>query len=343
VIPLSDKTPIKKRYSAFFNQDFPLDLILVGVWLAAGIIAIYLPVLNQTPVRVVLALPVLLFIPGYSLISALFPKEGDIDLITRITLSIGVSVAVVPLIGLGLNFTQGGIRLDPIVISLTLFTMILIFVAQYTRAVLPSQERFRMPFSAIAGTIREEILPPGSGRIDRLLSAALVLGILITLIITVFVITVPREGEQFTEFYILGENRTAANYPDAIRPGQNYPMYVGIVNHEYRDTRYTIETWMMHTEFDNVTNTSRIIAMNPNDRLLLTLTHNETRLISYNLSVNKTGYNFVEFLLFNEDVPGFEVTGSDRINASYRELHLGLASDEEEEGEGSNDQIIITS
>jgi uncharacterized membrane protein len=59
------------------------------VWLAAGIIAIYLPVLSQTPVRVVLALPVLLFIPGYSLISALFSKEGDIDLITRITLSIG--------------------------------------------------------------------------------------------------------------------------------------------------------------------------------------------------------------------------------------------------------------
>jgi hypothetical protein len=30
----------------------------------------------------------------------------------------------------------------------------------------------------------------------------------------------------------------------------------------------------------------------------------------------------VEFLLFDETVPGFNVTGSDRINASYRDLHL---------------------
>jgi hypothetical protein len=37
----------------------------------------------------------------------------------------------------------------------------------------------------------------------------------------------------------------------------------------------------------------------------------------------------VEFLLFEEDVPGFEVTGSDRINASYRNLHLVLPDHEE--------------
>jgi len=125
-------------------------------------------------------------------------------------------------------------------------------------------------------------------------------------------------------------------------------MYIGIVNHKYRDTSYTNKTWMIHTEFDNVTNTSRITSMDPNIRLLLSLTHNETRLIPYNLSVNKTGYNRVEFLLFNEEVPGFEVTGSDRINASYRNFHLILGSDEEEEGGdneggGSIEQIITTS
>jgi uncharacterized membrane protein len=136
------------------------------------------------------------------------------------------------------------------------------------------------------------------------------------------VIAFPKEGERFTEFFILGENRTAANYPDAIRPGQNYPMYIGIGNHEYRDTSYTIETWLLRTEFNNVTNTSHIIAMDPNDRVSFTIAHNETKIIPYNLSVRKTGYDRVEFLLFNESVPGFDVTGKDRINASYRDLHL---------------------
>jgi hypothetical protein len=44
----------------------------------------------------------------------------------------------------------------------------------------------------------------------------------------------------------------------------------------------------------------------------------------------------VEFLLFNESVPGFNVTGSDRINASYRNLHLWVVEkhvEEDEEGE----------
>ena len=61
--------------------------------------------------------------------------------------------------------------------------------------------------------------------------------------------------------------------------------------------------------------------MDPLDHRSLTLAHNETVTIPYTLSLNKTGYNRVEFLLFNETVPG-SLSGSDRINASYRDLYL---------------------
>jgi uncharacterized membrane protein len=90
------------------------------IWLAVNIVAIYLPTLYETPVRVVLALPTVLFIPGYCLITALFPKDGEIDLMQRIALSFGLSIAVVPMIGFLLNFTPLGIWLDPIVILLKL-------------------------------------------------------------------------------------------------------------------------------------------------------------------------------------------------------------------------------
>jgi uncharacterized membrane protein len=103
---------------------------------------------------------------------------------------------------------------------------------------------------------------------------------------------------------------------------------VGVVNHEYRDVHYTIETWMLSTEFDNMTNSSRILAMDPNNRLSLTLAHNETAIIPYTLTVQKSGYNRMEFLLFKETVYGSEFTGSDRINASYRELHLRLTGNQ---------------
>ena len=322
MILVSEKTRIGKIYSAFFKHDYPADLIIVVIWLIAGIAAIYLPFLDAIPLKIILALPMVVFIPGYCLITALFPKNDDIDLIERMTLSMGLSIVIVPLIGLGLNFTPWGIRLDPIVISVTLFTLVMLLISFYRRALVPSVERFHFPFSEIWGTTRKEIFPAGGGTVERILSIVIILSFLIAAITTIYVITVPKEREQFTEFFILGENQTAANYPDMIMIGQNYPLFVSVGNHEFRDIDYTIETWMIRAEFDNVTNSSTIMAMDPNDRLLLTLPHNATALIPYNMSVKNTGYNRLEFLLFDETVPGFNVTGSDRINASYRDLHL---------------------
>ena len=312
-------SPSRMRY------EFPADLVLIVGWLAATVGIIYLTPPTFVPLRVVLAIPVILFIPGYCLLCSLFPGNGDVDLMTRMVLSVGVSIVIVPLIGLGLNFTPWGIHLDTIVISLSLFTIVMVIVTWYMRSTLPSEKRFRMPFSEIATDFRQGFLKKDGSGVDKILTVALVLALLITIIITVYVISVPREGEKYTAFFILGENQTAANYPDQIVPGREYSMYVGVRNHEYRDVQYTVETWMLRTEFDNMTNSSRILAMDPYDRLMLTLAHNETIIIPYNLSVRKSGYNRVEFLLFNDIMYYPDLTGRDRINASYRELHLGVA------------------
>jgi uncharacterized membrane protein len=324
---MAEKTPGTTGHSAFFRAEGFLDLILMGIWLVAGILTIYLPSLNETPVRFVFTLPIMLFIPGYCAIAALFPNEGDLTFIERLVLSIGLSIIVVPLICFGLNFTPWGIRLDPVVLSLTLFSLVTMIIAWYWRTLLPVSERYTVPFSEIAGGIREELFPADTGKTERFLSAVLAVAIFLLVLVTIYVLTVPLPGERFTEFFILGENRTVSGYPDLTRPGQNNSMYVGVTNHEYQDVTYTIETWMLRTEFDNVTNTSRIKVMDPYERLSVTLAHNDKTIIPFNLSYNKTGYNRVEFLLFDDHVPGFEVNGSDRINASYRELHLRVIND----------------
>jgi len=325
VILVSDEPLIEKIYTAFFELAFPADLKVGLLWLAANILAIYLPLLNETPIWAVLILPGILFLPGYFLIAALFPKYSDIDFIERMVLSLGLSIAVVPLIAFGLNFTPFGIRPDPVLIALTVFTLAMILIAHYRRSLLPSEERFRVPFSEIAGTLRNAIFSKDGSRVDRFLTVVITLAILGAVLATVYVITVPKEGERFTEFFILGEKQKAADFPDRISVGQQYPLYIGVGNHEYRTVTYIIETWGMNREFDNVTNTSRILAMDPLWRRSLTLAHNETTLIPYNLSVGKTGYNRVEFLLFNETVPGPEISRGDRINTSYQDLHLWVS------------------
>ena len=76
-------------------------------------------------VRYVLGGVFVLFLPGFLLISALYPRSGEMDALEKIALSIGLSLAIVPLVGLVLNYTPWGIRLEPIMVSLALFAEIM--------------------------------------------------------------------------------------------------------------------------------------------------------------------------------------------------------------------------
>jgi len=74
-----------------------------------------------------------LFLPGFVVIQALFPRGKELDGIERLALSVGLSLAITPLIGLLLNYTPWGIRLDPIMISLFLFTFFVAVAATYRK------------------------------------------------------------------------------------------------------------------------------------------------------------------------------------------------------------------
>src|SRR6266568_4418716 len=94
----------------------------------------------------ILAILLVLFLPGYVLVAALFPgsltpDEPEIDWIERIALSLALSVAVVPLFGLVLNFTPGGIRFAPVVVTITLFTVGVGAAAYWRRMRLPTDKR----------------------------------------------------------------------------------------------------------------------------------------------------------------------------------------------------------
>ena len=71
--------------------------------------------------RYILGSVFVLLLPGYTLIKALFPTK-ELDNIERIALSIGMSLALVPITGLLLNYTPWGIRTTPITLSLLALT-----------------------------------------------------------------------------------------------------------------------------------------------------------------------------------------------------------------------------
>ena len=115
------------------NQKFPSDLLLVAGLVILMDIFVLIPALSGSFVRTALSLPLILFLPGYALIAMLFPEKTGLEWLERIALSVGLSVAVVPLIGLVLNFTSWGIKEIPLLASLSVFTLLLSGLAYVRR------------------------------------------------------------------------------------------------------------------------------------------------------------------------------------------------------------------
>jgi len=138
-IELNNNIPAHYSFIQYLkNADCNLWLYLVFSASLATLTAIYLiPAIYPIVIaRWVLGSLFILFLPGYTLIEALFPKRLEsrsLDAIVRLALGIGLSLAITPLIGLLLNYTPWGIRLDPIVFSLTLFTLTMSLVAAHRK------------------------------------------------------------------------------------------------------------------------------------------------------------------------------------------------------------------
>ena len=99
----------------------------------------------------------MLFLPGYSLIAALFPRKDDLDGIERIALSFGLSIAITPLLGLALNYTPFGIRLLPILIVLSVFTVSLALGAYVRRSRITEEDRFSVEFGTLVEAMKRAL------------------------------------------------------------------------------------------------------------------------------------------------------------------------------------------
>jgi uncharacterized membrane protein/LysM repeat protein len=222
------------------------DLLLVVAWaLCTVLVVLLLPSLEA--LRVILGLPFLVFLPGYTLIAALYPRRNDLEGSERLALSLGLSIAVVPLIALALNYSPWGIRLNPILAFGTLFIVLAAALAAYRRRLLPAEEAF-----GVAIDVR---LPRSSQvSIGRLLALALVLS-LAGLGVAAYFVATPRGGsERFTEFYVLGAGGKAEAYPSLVKVGENAEVMLGLVNHEGQDTSYQVAVRLDDDNTDEIAN-----------------------------------------------------------------------------------------
>lgn len=234
----------------------PIDLYaVVAVALVTPLVALALP---WPPARVVLGLLFVLVAPGYALVAALFPErprarraaDGEttvegLEALERVALSLGLSIAVVPLLGLLLNYSPWGIRLVPILVAVSTFTLLLSAIAWIRRSRLPVLARlqFQVDVRPIAWS--------QSSPVERALTVALALAVLVAAGSLVYVATTPRASEAFTEFYVLGPDGKAEGYPTTLAPGANATVLLGIVDHEGSSVAYDVTASFVHGTFEN--------------------------------------------------------------------------------------------
>jgi uncharacterized membrane protein len=105
-------------------------IIIISISTTLSIVKITEQAIPYVYIRYILGSILILFLPGFSLIKILFPKD-DIDEIERVALGIGVSLAMVPFIGFILNYTPWKISLISLSISLQFLIITLAIIGLY--------------------------------------------------------------------------------------------------------------------------------------------------------------------------------------------------------------------
>ena len=290
------------------GKKHPTDLIIILIWSIVTVIFVFiLP--DGNLVRIIFGIPILIFVPGYALVSALWPKNRrnqltDLDdNFERVALSFGLSIVLVALVGLVLALTPAGINLATTLFTIFSLIIILSIVAYYRRMLLPIDKRYYIPFSIKSRD------PEGSN--SRISTAIVVTSFLISSFAVGYIILEPTEGEHYSEFYILDVNGTTDIYPINMIAGEPATVRVGVVCHEYDYTNYSILVGI-----ENATTTEYIFDWNSSFNLTDDIKYERNFMLSHDSE-------FIDETSFSIQNPGrYKVVWQLSINGKETEYKI---------------------
>jgi len=326
-------------------HEWTSDLVFVaGVTAVATAVVLRDPA--PSPVRILFVLPLLLFLPGYALVSVLFPERRtsapsmrrsddrrSIGRVARAVLSIGLSLGIVPAVAFVANFSSYGIRPTPVILGISAVTFGCVGLALIARLRLPADERFRLDAPAFVAavprrsfgtrrTLRRQGLFDAETPRQRLLNGFFVFAVLVLVVSAGIAVTVPRspaDDAEFTEFYLLTQNESgdfaAEGLPREFDSGQSRPVYVGIENHERAATEYTTVVRLQDVGEDGQVREEQEL-----DRFQTSVAAGETARVERELAPTMTGDRLrVVFLLYRGDPPP-----TPTVDNAYRDARLWI-------------------
>lgn len=246
---MSDEGQVRSRQNTGSTPvSVPVDILLCWCLLAAAVIVAMIQ--PGTALRAAVAAPVLFFLPGYVTVAAAFPHRetvpnphlaSDITVGERLALGFGLSVALLPLLGLVVAVLPGGLATANVAGVLGAYVVIVGALAGLQRLRVAPADRFRLPIGRWAndlGTALERGSP-----IERAMTVALVLSVVLAVGAGGYALAAPNEGETYTDFHLVtedGDGYVAADYPTDLTRGEPAQYTVGIENHEGQAMEYDV-------------------------------------------------------------------------------------------------------
>ena len=146
--PRAESEPLPKSSPTLEQPDLPKRIkseatgwywIMIALTLVSSMAVLVIGEVGTLAyIRYVSASLLVLFLPGYALLRAISPSNdqtlgqpNNMYSILRLSLSIVLSIVIVSLLGLILDFSPLGVTLDSLVLSLSLFTIIFSTIALF--------------------------------------------------------------------------------------------------------------------------------------------------------------------------------------------------------------------
>lgn len=329
-----------------------LALVVLATGLAGAAVALDAPAAVRLPAATALVLA----LPGYALVAALFPartaatgaqsfdvprtglrsrppRDWQVTAVERLALSVVCGLAVVPAVVLGVDLSGRPVAVEPVLVGLTGVTAALALVALARRAQLPPDRRFAVSLRGLlarAGVGRSGSSPlrADAGSLARL-DLAVAASLLVLLVVAGYAATHPPRDDGFTELYVVTGNVTGADetvYPSTLVRGESRPVAVAVTSREREPTRYTLVATLRATGGNGT-----VAGVEPVGRRSLTLAPGETGRVTLDVTPTVAGSGARLLVLLYRGDPPAEPTPA----SAYRVLDLEMTVVEEADGSTS--------
>lgn len=321
------------------------DLLAVAAWTVTTAVTVLEVGVDQSLIRTLLVVPLVLFFPGYALLEALFPERSDetaahqshpdatdetvtagerfsgIDGFERLALAVVVSLGLVPLVAFVVNYTPYGLGLRSIMVAVTGVTVALCTVG-FVRRLRLSPERRRPSFLRVPAALWSRyVLGDVDGRTQRSLVPrakthrafnVLLVVSLLTLLGSVgyAAVTPPGDDTGFTEAYLVTQTDaggySSENLPRNFTAGESQRLFVALGNHEHERVTYIVVVALDGRELS---------------RFDTTIDAGETRYVERQITPRRTGDSVpLQFFVYEGDAP--ETASSE---SAYRTVNLWIS------------------